>query len=169
MRRQLVDAVDVQTVCIDDPSRGLQREVAEVLVVDRVVLESLDEPQEMWELEGRGAARCEQNRDALDEVVDVRHVGEDVVAGDQVSVAVLCDDLAGECGPEELRQRRHPDLLRSSGDVLRRLDAEDPNARADEMPEEVAVVRCQFNHEARAVEFEALDHQLDVAPGVLHP
>ncbi len=46
-------------------SRSLyEREVREVLVVDRVVLEALEQPGEVGELERRGPARGEQDRDA---------------------------------------------------------------------------------------------------------
>ena len=56
VRRQLLDVEHRETVGPQDPVGGAQREVREVLVIDRVELILLEEPKEMRELERQDAA-----------------------------------------------------------------------------------------------------------------
>ena len=138
-------------------------------MIDRVVLQVLDELREVRELERRRPTGCEQRRDALDEVVDVRDLRQDVVAENEVGLPALLCELASQVRAEELRHRFHPERDGRVRDIQRRLDAEHRDALRQEVLQEVAVVRGDLDHEAVRPEREALGHRVDVAPRVLDP
>ena len=64
---------------LEELDHRLEREVRVVLVVDRVELDTLDQPHEMRDLDRRDAARSQEDAHAADEVVDVGNVREHVV------------------------------------------------------------------------------------------
>ena len=104
--RQLLHVDDRQAVCGEDPARRPEREVREMLVVDGVELVLVEQTLEVGELEGEQARGCKELRESGDEVVEVRHLGEDVVADDEVRPAALGRDLAGDVPAEEPDERR---------------------------------------------------------------
>ena len=73
--------------------RGQEREVLEVLVVDRVELVVLDQPQQVRHLDRHDALGREHHLEAGDEVVEVRHVRHHVVGGEQVRAPPLGHEL----------------------------------------------------------------------------
>ena len=83
-RRQLLDVDDGETGRGQHALRRQQREVGVVLVVDRVVLVALDEPQQVRDLDADRAVVGDERAQALGEVDDVGHVGEHVVRDDEV-------------------------------------------------------------------------------------
>ena len=105
-----------------------------------------------------------------DEVVDVGHVGQHVVAQQQVGLAVLARDLA-----RAARGRRSgpwsgtPFSTAASRDVGRRLDAQHRHAARDEMLQQVAVVAGDLHHLAAGPSLQRLDRHLGVAPRMLDP
>ena len=104
----------------------------------------------MRDLEGRSASGARSAATPADEVVDVGHLGEHVVAEDELGLAALVGEPLGELRAEELGQRRHAARDRRFGDVQRGFDAEHRNALWQEMLEQVAVVRSHFDDEALA-------------------
>ena len=110
MGGQLLDVEQRQPVGGEDPPHGGEREVGEVLVVDGVELVLLEQPQQVRELHRDRPARRQRDRQPGDEVVELRHVGEDVVADDQVGPFAARRQLLGEGAAEE------PD---AGGDALR--------------------------------------------------
>ena len=149
--------------------RDDEREIREMLVIDRVELVFLHQPQQVRELHRDHAAGLEQQAHAAHEVVQVGHVREHVVAGNQVRLAARGRELAGGLGAEELHQRGHALFLRDRGDVRRRLDAEHRHALRDEVLQQVAVVARDLDHEARGAESEARHHRLGIGLGVREP
>jgi hypothetical protein len=87
MRGQRLDVEDAQPVAREGPLHGQQREVAVVLVVDRVELHLADEVEEMRELDRQHARRLEHAGEAGDEVVEVGHVRQHVVGDHEVGRA----------------------------------------------------------------------------------
>ncbi len=138
-------------------------------MVDRVVLEVLHELREVRELERRGAVGREERRDAGGEVVDVGHLGEDVVPEDEVRVPALAREPRAELRPEELGDRLDTSRDRCLGDVQRRLDPQHGDALREEVLQEIPVVRRELDDEALRPEREPLAHLLDVLPRVLDP
>ena len=139
---------DLQTVTREERHQRRHREIEHVLVVDGVELDVLHEVASVGELEGDPTARLQQRGETGDEAVDVRHVGEDVVAEDEVRLPALRRQFRGELASEEPREGRdtggHGDL----GDVRGRLDAEARHAGGDEVLQQIAVVAGDLDHEA---------------------
>ena len=148
---------------------GRERQVAEVLVVDGVELIALDQPLQVRELHRDDTLRGQQGAQALHEVVDVRHVGQHVVAGDQVGLAVFGGNGAAGGFAEELHRGGHAALDGHLGHVGRRLHTQHRDARSDEVLQQVAVVAGDFHHLVLCTQVEALDGPVGVAPAVLHP
>ena len=165
----LLDIEQLEAVVAEDRLGGVEREVAEVLVVDGVELVLVDQPHDVGELHRQHTGRGERDLHAGDEVVEVRHLSEDVVAEEEVGVAALGGQLVRQLDAEEAHHGRHALLLGGRGHVGRRFDAEDRDAGLDEPLEEVAVVARQLDHVARRAVAEPVDHLVGVRAGVLHP
>ena len=101
MRLEPLDVEHLQPRVSQDPLDGVERQVAEVLVIDRVVLALGDEALEVRKLVGEDALRCQQRGGPGHEVDDVRDVGQDVVAEDEVSRPALLQQVLGRGQPEE--------------------------------------------------------------------
>jgi hypothetical protein len=140
-----------------------------VLVVDGVELVLLDELLQVRELDGDNTLGPEQRGDASDEAVQVGHLGQDVVADDQVGHGPLADELRCELGAEELREGGDALLLGHLRHVEGRLDAEDGDALRDEPLEQVAVVAGQLDGQAVGRELQPLGDPLDVVATVGEP
>ena len=140
-----------------------------MLVVDRVVLKPFQQAEKVRKLKGRRAVVPEEHLHPGHEVVQVRNLGEDVVAQDQAGALALVDQALRALATEELDERRHTARLGRLGDVRGRVDPQDLNAGADEVLEEIAVVRGQLDDEVVCAQLEALADHLDVLPRVLHP
>ena len=102
--RQLLDVEQREAVRGEDPLGGDEREVREVLVIDGVELVLVHQPHQVRELDGDHAARLEQGLDARHEVVELGHLGEHVVADDQVGLPAGGGQLAAP--PSRRRARR---------------------------------------------------------------
>ena len=138
----------------EDGRHREEREVREVLVVDGVELVVPHQLEEVRELHRDDAVGGEQRGHAADEVVEVGHVREHVVAQQQVGSRALVAELRRQLGAEELDQRRDPAFLRRRRDVGRRLDAEDGQLALDEVLEEIAVVAGDLDDLVRRSEVE---------------
>ena len=111
MDREPLNAVEGQAVAIEQRVERRHREVAEVLVVDRVELEAFDQLAHVRHLDLGDPVVGEDGRDALHEPVQVGHVGEHVVRDDHVGSLPLGPQAARELHAEELPKRRHADRL----------------------------------------------------------
>ena len=140
-----------------------------MLVVDGVELVALHQAREVRELHGDHARGCEQRAQAGHEVVQVRDVGQDVVADDQIGLPMLFGHLAGGLAAKEPDLGGDAALRGGTGDVGRGFDAEGRHAARDEVLQQVAVVARDLDHAAGAAEAEPTADHLDVAPGVLDP
>jgi hypothetical protein len=110
-----------------------------------------------------------EGRDPSNEIVQVGHLGEDVVADHEVGRSALSDERTGEVAAEELCQCRDAAGLGRCGDVAGRLDAQGRDAARNEVLQQVAVVASQLNNQARRPEAETGDHRLPVVPRELDP
>ena len=116
-------------------------------MVDRVVLKPVEQTEQVRELERRGPVVAEQDLDAGDEVVQVGHLREHVVADDEARALPFVDEPLRRLAAEERHERRHAPFLRRLRDVRRRIDPEDRNPGADEVLQQVAVVRGELDDE----------------------
>ena len=129
-----------------------------MLVVDRVELPLLHQSQEVREFHGQNPVRGQQNFHARDEVVQIRDMGEDVVAGQEIRPDAFRHQLPGIGLAEELHSGGDALLLRRRGDVGRRLDTEDRDPRFFEILEKVAVVARQLYHQGVGSQVQPFDH-----------
>ena len=112
----------------------------------------------------------EQDLHAGDEVVEVGHVGEHVVAEQQVGCATPPrSEPCAVCRPKNSTSVGIPFCSATLRDVGGGLDAEHGDPALVEVLQQVAVVGGELDHVAVGPELEALDHLLDVAAGVLEP
>ena len=115
-------------------------------------------------------AGIERDFQTADEVIDVRHVSENVVPEEEVSGPAIDHELFRGLRAEEFYDAGNLLLLPCDlGDVGRRLHPEDGDALGFEVLEQVTVVAGDFDNLARFIETEALCHHLAVASRVLHP
>ena len=79
-----------------------EREVAEMLVVNGVKLVARNELQQVRKLQGDDSLWLEGQPQPAHEVVQVGHVGQHVVADEQVGQAVAFDDFTGRGAAKKL-------------------------------------------------------------------
>src|SRR5262249_5415427 len=87
------DIEDTQPCLGEDALSGNQRQIGKMLVIDGVKLMQLHQRKEMLHFEGRDALWGEQYLYAGHEIVDVWHVRQHVIAGDQVRGPTLADQF----------------------------------------------------------------------------
>ena len=106
---------------------------------------------------------------AFDEGVEVRNLGEDIVAENKVGLDALFGQFARRLDAKELHQRRDSALFGGPGNVRRRVDAEDGNAPLDKELQQISVIAAELDDPARRPEAEPLGHRFDVSPRVIEP
>ena len=166
---KLFDIDHREAVPVENGLDRPEREVREVLVVDRVELVLRQQPHEMRHLDRQQAVRCKQLRQSSDEVVDVRDLREGVVAGNQIGLAALALELVGKVTSEESRQGANSGGFRRPGDILGGLDAQHGNPCGDEVAQQIAIVAAHFDDEAVRSELQLPLHLFGIASDVLEP
>ena len=135
-------------------------------MVDRVVLELLDQVEEVVRLRDERAVVADQRRDAAQLGEEVVHVREHVGAGHDRCRTVLGAHLLRDLLREERLHRRHVVLDRDLRDVGR-LDAEHAHAFLLEALEQRPVVRADVDREVVGAEPEPFGDVVREAPEVL--
>ncbi len=140
-----------------------------MLVIDRVELILVDQPLQVWELHGHHAAGLQQQLHAPDEIVQVRHVGQDVVSKQQIRLAVALCDFTRRLAAEKLHFAADALLPCDCGNVGRRFDAQHRHVARDEVLQEVAVVAGDLDDEAAVADFETAAHSLGIPACMVDP
>ncbi len=170
VRRKLLDVEQLEPGLRERALDGDEREVREVLVVDRVELGLLDQPQQVRELHRHDAARPQSARSPATKSR----------SGPARARARCCRSARSASRPAraaagQLERRR---TRRASGSRPPRRAAATFAAgsipstgtpRSSKYRKEVAVVARDLDDLARRVEAEALDHLVDVVACVLDP
>ncbi len=164
---EVLDVVQEHAVPADQSVDRAAREVAEVLVVDRVELGVFDEVADVGVLHRHDAVVGQEDGHALDEAVEIGDVGHHVVGDDHVGGPPFVAELLRQLGAEELGERGHSDLLGGLRLPRRGIDAEHRNPLLDEVAQEVAVVAGHLDDEAVTGEVPPLDQVERVASCVL--
>ena len=154
---------------LENPRHRLEREVGEMLVVDGIELILGDQTQEVRKLQRDGAARLESGFQASGEIVDVRHMGEDIVTDDQVGLATVGGQFVAK--PLNKKLAEHGDSKRLGGcrGACGGFDPKARNAGGEEVFQKVAIVRGNLDHLAGRPKAEALGDHFGVALGMLEP
>ena len=169
VRRQFLDVEKGDAMLRKDSLNRHKRQVAEVLVVDRVELVFRHQARQMRKLHCDHAPRRKQHFDAADEVVDVGNVRQHVVAEEDICTSMLGSDFGRGLAPEESHDGRNTLVDRAPGHVRRRFDAQHRHTAGDEMLQQVAIVAGDLHHLAGCAEREALDHHFSVASRMFDP
>src|SRR5215469_8958887 len=169
MRVELLDVDYPEAGGSQRAGRRQQGQVGEVLVVDRVVLTSLDQPQQVRELQCDESGVADQRAEAGGETPDVRYMREHVVGDDQICLAEFPGELRTSVRPEELHLG--PDAARTGGfcDVSGWLDAKDADSRGGKVLKKVSVVTRNLGNQAAGIQVEAIDHRVRIALGMRDP
>ena len=131
------------------------RIVAQMLVIDRVVLQVVEQPDQIVRFRDEHAVGRQHLDDALDDRVHVLDMREAVGRGDDLGGAVLVLHLARDLLGEVALDRRDAALVGDLGDVGR-LDAENAVAALLEVRDQRAVVRADVDDEIVLAEAEHL-------------
>jgi hypothetical protein len=165
----LLDVEDTEAMGGEDAARGREREVREVLVVDRVELVLFHEAREVRELHRDDAVGLQQLLDPGHEVVEVGHLGQHVVPDHEIGADAVTHELVRELDGEELGEGLDPALDRVLGDVLGGLDPQHRYTELGEVLQEIAVVARELHDQRLLVETEAGGDHLDVRLRVREP
>ncbi len=117
-----------------------EREVEKVLVINCIKLILEHQAQQMREFDGHNTAGFQEEAYAFDERVHIRHLGQNIVADDQVCLFVLRAHAFGHGLIKELRERWDLPVFRGPGNVCRRFNAQYGDAFVNKMLQEVAVI-----------------------------
>ena len=123
--RDAVDSFDAQAHRLRKGEKGVDREVAQVLVVDRVVLQSVEELADVRHFDNDGAPRPEKRTGASEKTARVVDVREHVVGHDCRCVTVGLPHVTRDVLGEELIDGFDTSSVGQLRDVACRLDAED--------------------------------------------
>ena len=140
-----------------------------MLVVDRVVLPALDQPEQVRELQRDQPAVLDQRAQPGGEPADVRDVGEHVVSGHQVSLAEPARELGPGFRAEEPDLGPDPLGLGGRGHVRGGLDPEHRDAGRHEVLQQVTVVAGHLGDQAVRGQPQRADHRVGVPLGMRDP
>src|ERR1700722_6223727 len=101
----------------------------------------------MRKFEHRRAVTLEENFEAGNEVIDVRHVSQNIVGGHQICELSRSSKPSCRLDAEKRHLARDAFALRDLGNVGCRLDAEYTDVVFFEVLQEVAVVAGDLDHE----------------------
>src|SRR5215469_8190962 len=167
--RQLLDVKKCEPISSKNPFRGEEREVRKMLVVDGVELVALHQPQKVGKLQGEDALRLQCNFHSGHEVAQVRHLGEYIVANQQVRASLFPGQIGRHLFSEEPNKRRYPLLHSDFGDICGRFDPQNGNVLLDEILKKVTVIAGDFRDQALFADGESLNHLVCILAAVLQP
>ncbi len=158
MGRKLLNPIDPEASCQENTLHGQQRKIGKVLVIDRVELPLRDQLQQMGKFQRDRATGLERNRKATGEIIDVRDMGIDVVAQDQIRLAALGGQTLRQGFTEELTQHGDPQSLSGGGGAGRGLDPQAGNPSRAHVLQQVAIVAGHLNHQTGGIKPQVLNH-----------
>src|SRR5262245_29284889 len=123
MGRDLLHVEQLEAMLACEPIDRYERKIREMLVIDGIKLILGNEPLEMRKLERDHSLRREQMRHTRGEIVEIRNLGQDIVADDEIGASPLGYQTFRKSEPEKLHQGRNILFPCNLRDIGRRLDA----------------------------------------------
>ena len=156
MGLELVDVEELKAMGIEHLARSQQREIGEVLVVDRVELVALDEAQQVGNLDRRhpwGASTS-----AIPPTKSLRSGtwAMTLLAASRSAARPSAASRSSQIPSEELDDGLDALLLGHLRDIGGRLDTQRGDPALDEVLQQIAVVAGELNDEAVVIEAETL-------------
>src|SRR5205809_6977129 len=96
---------------VQEELHALERVMAEMLVVNRVVLERLDQRYQVVRLGDEDPIVCEQGEDAFHDIVDALDVCEYIGRGDDTGLSAFIDHTYGRFRADETQDRPNATLV----------------------------------------------------------
>src|SRR5512143_2546010 len=112
----------------------------------------------MWKLHRDDTSVVEQDLHAGDEIVNVGHLSEHVVADDEIGALSVCGELPSGFASEEFHEGRHTFGFCHLRDVGSALDAEDRDLAGDEILEQITIIAGELDDVAGGAELPSRDH-----------
>ena len=140
-----------------------------MLMVDGVELAMFDHPHQMRELQRDHALGFQRRCDCTGEIVDVRDMGIDVVAKDQIGGFSFCCKSFNQSHAEEILDDLDPLGPCRIGGGSRGFHPEAGHARRFHVLQKVAIVGGQLDHETVRAKIQTLHDHVSVAFRMGHP
>ena len=169
MGRQFLHIEQRQSVAGENLLYRQQREITEMLVIDGVELVALHQLPQVRKLHRDHAVRGEQSFQSGDEVVEVGHMREHIVAEHQVCLAMGAGNDFGGGAAQKADFRGNTFQCSSRRDIGGRLYTENRHAPGNKMLQKVAVVACNLDDLAGRPQPETLDRHFRVKARMLDP
>ena len=134
-----------------------QREVAQVLVIDRVEFDVLDQVLDVRRFDHHHPVVLEQRPKALHHAVEIGHVCQHIVRMNHVGPLASVGQALRDGRLKELADGRHALLLRNPRDVASRFHAQHGNAGLHVVLQQIAVVAGNLHHQAVWPQLPLLD------------
>ena len=140
-----------------------------MLVIDRVELAALHQAQQVLHLESGDAFGFQDGSDAAHEIIDVGHMGEDIISGDEVGLPAACGQRLAICLGHELDIDVEAQLARGLSRTGGGFDAEAGDACLFHILQQIAVVAGDLDDLAVRRQSETVDDHVDIGLGVGQP
>ena len=144
-------------------------EVREVLVVDPVDPVACERPEQVREFRGADAVRLQDDANALDERVEVRSLGEEIVAQNEIALDAGFSQLACRLYAKQLHQCRNSTRFGRPSNVRCGFDSESGNAPLYEGLQQIPVISAELDDTVRRPYAESRGRWLYVSLCVIEP
>ena len=163
----MLDVIQRESVPLEETRQGCHREVAQMLVVDRVKLAVVDQILNVRDFDDDHTVFLQEDPDTFHEPVEVGDVGQDVVGDDHVRSDAFVAQPRGQLITEEGAQGPNPGLLGNPGRSLRRIDPKDRDAPLHEVLQHIPIVARELHDEAVRAELPGCDEVLGIPARML--
>ncbi len=116
-----------------------------------VKLVFLHQPRQMRKFHGDDSPRLQEDFHAFHEIVKIGHLGQYVIAYQQIGPVPISDHFQGQFLPKKPDKGGNTLVNCALGHVCRRLDAQGRNSFPDKILKQVAVIAGEFDHLAPVV------------------
>src|SRR5882762_7608024 len=169
MSGNFLDIENLQSMSMQNAVGCQQGKIREMFVIDGVEFIVFDQAGQVRKLQRENSVGFQQQLEAFDEIIDVRHLRQHIVADNQVRRFSFARKFQRELRPEKTSQRGHALFDGHFGHVCGRFDSEDRYAPFYEVLQEVTVVTCNLNDKTLRAQSESFGYLCRVLFAVLQP
>ena len=138
-------------------------------MIDGIELDLFDEVEQVRKLKCGYAVGIEQFRKSFGKIIDIRHMGEDIVGRHEIRLLPRGSKARGEFRAKKFLDRIDAFEACCCCCAGGRLNAKTFDAPVFDILEEITIVGSDLDNQALAAEREAFDHLLDIGFRVLEP
>src|SRR6266478_5326243 len=162
MRWQFLNVEERDSMRCEDLLRRHKRKVGKMFVINRVELVFFHQPLQVRKLHGDHTRRLQQDFHPRHEVVQVRHLRENIIPEQQIRLFSRDRQLPGRISPKKLDQRRHTLLRRYSRNICRRFNPQHRHTLLGKVLQQISVVAGQFHHKTLFADSKPLCHPIGI-------